>query len=195
MGGRHRRGRRRRDRLAFHNFRPFIGRLGGEERSAARTIIVIIVIIRVQSNRPRDRSPEISVPCSICRRKTLPEEDDDDCGGGGRALATPINHLNSGSPYPALPHAKLRVACSSWIISHRPNRRPKWRWAPSNRDIHPLHSNDHSRENGREGGARARMHGRTNGRTPKCMRGGVNFHFHSAVDRLAWRRRGIGQND
>ena len=84
-------------------------------------------------------------------------------------------------------------------------RRPKWRWnlgrkgaaEQRNREGHRIHSVPFQRSFMWEWEAQsATADGRTNERTPKCMPGGVNFHFHSLRCRsFGAERRGIGQND
>ena len=110
-------------------------------------------------------------------------------------LTTPINHLNSGSAC-CPTHAKdgRRPQCSARLEgrkalpgSFRSHRRPRWRWLGRQEGLRerastPFQTDDHSCENGREEGME---------RTPKCMRGGVNFHFHP-LTAACLRRRSFG---
>ena len=93
------------DRSAFHNFRPFIGRSGGDATTpAAQPASEASSSTHVQSNRPRDRSREIcDVPCSVCGEGKHCRQGKDGGGGdrdvsGGRPcwLRPPMNHLNPG---------------------------------------------------------------------------------------------------
>lgn len=68
----YRRRRRRRHRpketeaKRISQFSSIYWTFGRQERRSAGRIIIIVVILHVQSNRPRDRSPKICVPSSVC---------------------------------------------------------------------------------------------------------------------------------
>ena len=114
-------------------------------------------------------------------------------------LTTPINHLNSGSAC-CPTHAKDggRSAVRGWMegrlfLDHfaRTADHGGVGWE-GRRDCggHPLHSKP-TIIHVRMGERRGRSRGRREERTPKCMRGGVNFHFHP-LTACCLRRRSFG---
>ena len=155
-------------RGAFHNFRPFIGRLAGDELARSQPAPSSsappprAIKPPTRSKQPRDLRSTLDLQ----KENIASRMEGTVAVAHSPLLTTPINHLNSGSAC-CPTHAKdgrdgrsARLEGRKALPgSFRSHRRPRWRWLGTQEGLRerastPFQTDDHSCENGRGGSGR-----------------------------------------